>query len=333
MCGVLSHRGSPGAGDCAIRLGADATLSVHRLSIKRRMPDRISHRGIRGARADNRHGMFLEFFCLSRHPRDPQRSRADVVFAWAGLLVFVAQQAYRALLKWQLNAWYKSFYDLLGEGEGIDRDVGSAEDPHTALGKIVGELAHKRQQVWDELGKFALIVLPAVFIHPLASWFRNVWVLRWRVAMVESYVSRWDVSKSPIEGASQRIHEDTSRFASGMHTCVATLLDAIFTLAIFVPTLYALDPQLAYVAVATAVGGVGVSAIVGRRLVTLEVNNQAAEAAFRRELVVLEVDPHLVDLSSNDTPLVVFRKLIDNLIDNYLAIPQLCRAQRVARHL
>ena len=60
-----------------------------------------------------------------------------------------------------------------------------------------------------------------------------------------------------------------------MHTCVATLLDAIFTLAIFVPTLYGLDPQLAYVAVATAVGGVGVSAVVGRRLVTLEVNNQA----------------------------------------------------------
>ena len=54
-------------------------------------------------------------------------------------------------------------------------------------------------QVWDELSKFVLIVLPAVFIHPLASWFRNVWVLRWRVAMVESYVSRWDVSKSPIE--------------------------------------------------------------------------------------------------------------------------------------
>ena len=87
--------------------------------------------------------MFLEFFCLSRHPRDPRRSRADVAFAWAGLLVFVAQQAYRALLKWQLNAWYKSFYDLLGEGEGIDRGSGDG----VAFGNVAGELAHKRQQV------------------------------------------------------------------------------------------------------------------------------------------------------------------------------------------
>ena len=110
--------------------------------------------------------MFLEFFCLSRHPRDPRRSRADVALAWAGLLVFVAQQAYRALLKWQLNAWYKSFYDLLGEGEGIDRGSGDG----VAFGSVAGELAHKRQQVWDELSKFVLIVLPAVFIHPLASW-------------------------------------------------------------------------------------------------------------------------------------------------------------------
>ena len=94
-----------------------------------------------------------------------------------------------------------------------------------------------------------------------------------------------------LRGASQRVHEDTQRFAAGVQGCVATVLDALLTLVVFCPLLWRLDPPLMGVAVGTAVAGVGVSAVVGRQLVDLEVGNQKAEAALRRGLVVLEVEP------------------------------------------
>jgi peptide/bleomycin uptake transporter len=133
---------------------------------------------------------------------------------------------------------------------------------------------------------------------------------------MEAYLTRWPTNAPPIEGASQRIHEDTQRFASGVQSCVAALLDAGFTLAIFLPVLYNLDPVLMYVAFGTAFGGVGISAFVGQRLVGLEVNNQAAEAAFRRELVLLEVDA----LQEIGSPLSAFVRLIDDLKRNYYAL-------------
>ena len=76
----------------------------------------------------------------------------------------------------------------------------------------------------------------------------------------------------PIEGASQRVHEDTQRFVSGIQTCVSVLLESMLTLTIFCPVLYNLDPNLMGIAVAAAAGGLAVSVIVGWPLVGLEVS-------------------------------------------------------------
>ncbi len=229
-------------------------------------------------------------------------------FAWFGLFVFLGHQGYRAFLKFQINRWFGTFYDLLGD----DFERGSGE---LSSGER-GELADRREEVWRELWKFCMIVAPAVAIHPLAHWFRNVWVFAWRKKLMESYIQRWPASKEPIEGASQRIHEDTQRFASGIHSCVAALLDAAFTLAVFAPVLYGLDPLLMWVAFAAAFGGVGISAVVGKHLVGLEVMNQAAEAAFRRELVLMETK----SAEQSKTPKATFSVLIFKLHKNYMAL-------------
>ena len=216
--------------------------------------------------------MLREFYCA--------HSCRTRLFAASGLVVFVAHQGFRAYLKYALNEWYGRFYDTLQQA--VEFASGDADDAWRA---------DQRAKVWAQLLEFATIVAPAVAVHPVAGYIRNRWVLAWRLALVESYVALWDTAHPPIEGASQRVHEDTQRFAAGVQGCVATVLDALLTLVVFCPLLWRLDPALMAVAVATAVAGVGVSALVGRHLVDLEVGNQKAEAALRRGLVVLEVEP------------------------------------------
>ena len=38
---------------------------------------------------------------------------------------------------------------------------------------------------------------------------------------MRSYLDRWNTQVPAIEGASQRVHEDTQRFAAGIHSCVS----------------------------------------------------------------------------------------------------------------
>jgi len=140
-----------------------------------------------------------------------------------------------------------------------------------ASGPEAEAAAGLRSNVYDALTEFAWLVAPAVVVHPIAGLIRNWWVFCWRRVLMRAYLHRWNTSIPAIEGASQRVHEDTQRFASGIQSCVATLLQSIFTLAVFCPVLYDLDPWLMGVAVLAALGGLGVSVVVGWPLVGLEV--------------------------------------------------------------
>ena len=128
-----------------------------------------------------------------------------------------------------------------------------------------------------------------------------------------------------IEGAAQRVHEDTQRFAAGIQSCVAVVLQSIFTLVVFCPVLYDLDPQLMLIAVAAAVGGLSISALVGWPLVDLEIQNQVVEADLRKRLVLLEADPvTITTTNASDESLYssfaqVFRMLTRNYRRLYLS--------------
>lgn len=165
------------------------------------------------------------------------------------------------------------------------------------------------------LWQFARVVAPAVAVHPLSGLVRNWWVFSWRRALMKSYLHRWNTSIPAIEGASQRVHEDTQRFASGIQTCVSVVLQSLFTLAVFCPVLYQLDPSLMGIAVAAALGGLAVSVLVGWPLVTLEVNNQRVEAALRKKLVLLEAEP--AEVHRAGTPFTPFARLFIALSKNY----------------
>lgn len=211
--------------------------------------------------------------------------------AWAGLVIFVAHALFKAWLKYAINAWYGRFYDVL------QTTVSNTTSQHF--------LEHRRSDVSQLLVSFVLMVSPAVVVHPIAKWVSSVWRYSWRIALVKAYLIHYNVQSPAIEGAAQRIHEDTQRFEVGIYGCFATVLDSVLTLVVFVPVLLDVGSQamppgvdspawLVGIATASAFGGLLVSMFVGRRLVGLEVANQRVEAKLRTKLVVLEQTPALI---------------------------------------
>ena len=151
----------------------------------------------------------------------------------------------------------------------------------------------------------------------------------------------WNPCQRPVEGAAQRVHEDTQRFSSGLNGCFVVVLDAVCTLVVFVPLLIEIGEKVAaprwasvlgggwivFVALTSALLGVAVAAILGRKLIGLEVNNQRVEADVRRELVLLETSPVSVCCSSSEdnaggdaelgSPASAFVRLWEALASNY----------------
>ena len=106
------------------------------------------------------------------------------------------------------------------------------------------------------------------------------------------------------EGASQRVQEDTLKFARIMEGLGVGLLDSLMTLAAFLPILWGLSKQvtalpwigeidhaLVWVAIISALGGTVVLAAVGIKLPGIEYDTQKEEAGYRKELVLGEDDP------------------------------------------
>jgi len=131
----------------------------------------------------------------------------------------------------------------------------------------------------------------------LNLFFVSHYVFRWRTAMNEFYTLHWDQLRH-IEGASQRIQEDTMRFAKTTESLGVSLVEAVMTLIAFLPVLFSLSAHvkelpivgeiphaLMWAAVAWSVVGTLILMIVGYKLPGLEFNNQKVEAAYRKELV------------------------------------------------
>ena len=271
--------------------------------------------------------MLREFFCSG--------STQQLAFAYVGLIIFVGHAVFKAWLKVALNGWYEAFYDVVGDNVDLN-ELGSG-------------MVEKRNDVWNLLVDFAVIVSPTVVVHPVAKWIGSVWCYTWRVALIRAYLSHWDCGAFPIEGVAQRVHEDTQRFAEGLYSCFAILLDSVFTLVAFVPVLLQLGedvhppwatwpPWLLTIAIVSALGGLGVSMIVGRKLVGLEVANQAVEARLRTKLVLLEQTPAAICGGVSETretefvnidvqptakatpPLVAMRGVLSDMWRNYRRI-------------
>ena len=115
--------------------------------------------------------------------------------------------------------------------------------------------------------------------------------------MNEYYASHWQTIRT-VEGASQRVQDDTMRFSSTMEGLGVNFLDAIMTLIAFLPVLHGLEHYitalpfigvipypLVTASILWAIFGTGFLAMIGVKLPGLEFKNQRVEASYRKELV------------------------------------------------
>jgi len=149
---------------------------------------------------------------------------------------------------------------------------------------------------------FAEIAFVAILVFVLTRYLVSHYVFRWRTAMNDYYLSKWEEVRH-IEGASQRVQEDTMRFANIVEGLGVSVVDAVMTLFAFLPVLWglsqyvtelplvgAIPAPLFNAAIVWSIFGTLLLAFVGIKLPGLEFKNQRVEAAFRKELVYGEDD-------------------------------------------
>ena len=90
-----------------------------------------------------------------------------------------------------VNNWYRPFYDAI-------QNALSNESTTTAA------------DLYGYMFSFLILALTYVLIAVFTSFFVSHYVFRWRTAMNDYYTSKWKQVRH-IEGASQRIQEDTMR--------------------------------------------------------------------------------------------------------------------------
>ncbi|MDQ4431073.1 peptide antibiotic transporter SbmA [Yokenella regensburgei] len=205
-----------------------------------------------------------------------------------------------------VNAWYAPFFDLI----------------QTALSSP-NKIPIDR--FYSEVGVFLGIALIAVVVGVLNNFFISHYVFRWRTAMNEHYMEHWQKLRH-IEGAAQRVQEDTMRFASTLEDMGVSFIQAVMTLIAFLPVLVALSPHvpelpivghvpygLVIAAIVWSLMGTGMLAVVGIKLPGLAFKNQRVEAAYRKELVYGEDD------AARATPPTV-RELFSAVRQNYFRL-------------
>ncbi|MGL5948069.1 MAG: putative transporter [Aeromonas sp.] len=228
--------------------------------------------------------------------------------AWSlfGSLLILLATWYKVQLDVEINRWFGDFYNLIQQ---------ALAKPHAVT--VPALLA--------QLATFARVSAIYVAVAIVLEFFIRHFVFRWRTAMHEHYASHWHLVRH-IEGAAQRVQEDTMRFARIVEGLGVALLRSVMTLLAFQPLLWQLSVHvqevpllgevphvLTYAAILSALSGTALLALVGIKLPGLEFNNQKAEAALRKELVLGE------ESDARAAPLSL-RELFTSVRSNYLAM-------------
>ena len=229
---------------------------------------------------------------------------------WAvcGSAVILLVTYFQVQLGVYINNWYGDFYDLI--------QLALSE---RGVSNITAD------EYYGRLLTLLFILIPNILILVLFAFFTSHYVFRWRTAMNEYYMEYWGQLRG-IEGAAQRVQEDTMRFAGIVEGLGSSFISAIMTLIAFLPLLWTLSKEvtelpligavngsLVFIALLSAAFGTVLLAAVGYRLPGLEFNNQKVEAAYRKELVYGEDD---IDRASPPS----VQSLFSNVRKNYFKL-------------
>ena len=205
-------------------------------------------------------------------------------WSWIGSFIILSSLWVQVEIDVKINEWFGVFYDMIQKA--------LAEPNAVSLEEYFGSL-------------FSFITLAAMYIavYVAISFFTAHYLFRWRTSMVEWYHSVYDKARK-IEGASQRVQEDTIKFTRIMEGLGTSLIESIMILIQFIPILFGLsigipifffgewEYGLIVGALIWTIGGTVFLIVLGfiLRLVGIEYDLQKQEAAYRKILVIAEDD-------------------------------------------
>ncbi len=206
------------------------------------------------------------------------------IWSWVGSFIILSSLWVQVEIDVKINEWFGVFYDMIQKALAEPNAV-SIEEYFASL--------------------FSFITLAGMYIavYVAISFFTAHYLFRWRTSMVEWYHSVYDKARK-IEGASQRVQEDTIKFTRIMEGLGTSLIESIMILIQFIPILFGLsvgipifffgewEYGLIVGALIWTVGGTVFLIVLGLilRLVGVEYDLQKQEAAYRKILVIAEDD-------------------------------------------
>ena len=216
------------------------------------------------------------------------------LWAWLGSLVILSSLWVQVKIDVKINEWFGVFYDMIQKALATPNAITINE-------------------YWASLASFISLAGIYIALYVAISFFTAHFLFRWRTAMVEWYHSVYDKARK-IEGASQRVQEDTIKFTRIMEGLGTSLIESVMVLIQFVPILLGLsagipifffgDWQYGLItgALVWTLGGtaflIGLGWIL--RLVGVEYDLQKKEAAYRKILVVAEDDSNVRPKTINE---------------------------------
>ena len=210
----------------------------------------------------------------------------DKLRIWGLLLVIIALSLGQVYLLVLLNEWYNDFYASL---------------------QIVDY-----SQFWPLIRYFTILAFIYVVAAVYAVYLRQLMQIRWREWMTNEYLTDYMAAKlyyrltlteggdASLDNPDQRIQEDINQFINLSLTLTLDLLKQITTLIAFIFILwelsgvlnlevggdvYGIPGYMVFISVFYAIVGTYFANKVGRKLITLNYNQQRYEADFRYNMV------------------------------------------------
>ena len=216
------------------------------------------------------------------------------LWAWLGSFIILSSLWVQVKIDVKINEWFGKFYDMIQKA-------------------LASPNAITIEEYWASLASFITLAGMYVALYVAISFFTAHFLFRWRTAMVEWYHSVYDKARK-IEGASQRVQEDTIKFTRIMESLGTSFIESVMVLIQFVPILLGLSIGIPIFffgewqyglitgALLWTLGGtaflIGLGWIL--RLVGVEYDLQKKEAAYRKILVVAEDDNNVRPKTINE---------------------------------
>jgi len=236
------------------------------------------------------------------------------LWAWLGSAIILGSLWVQVEIDVKINEWFGVFYDMIQKALATPNAV-------------------TIEEYFASLLSFITLAGMYIALYVAISFFTAHFLFRWRTAMVEWYHSVYDKARK-IEGASQRVQEDTIKFTRIMESLGTSFIESVMILIQFVPILFGLslgipifffgewEYGLIVGALIWTVGGTLFLIALGwiLRLVGVEYDLQKKEAAYRKILVIAEDDgkvrPKRIDELFDDVRSIHFLSYIRYLYFN-----------------